>query len=162
MSGTYKQRAQIKDMLNSVKEKTNERMHHIQCLEYIRNEAEFIRDLTSSYIDPEKVEKASLYENVSRPTENRAVKIVDKYALDEKYRIDSIQKLSDEIESIVFEVSVIFSKKSSKDNSYKAIKLRFFDFLSINEIAAELNYSPSWVSKLISAGIDYIVDYKYS
>jgi hypothetical protein len=124
-----------------------------QCLyelERIESECDIIRTATPQHRGGPRGS------NISNPTENKAVKIVDKYNREQEYNINQIAEAKEKIESIKWDLRIMADRQIITQNQYWVIYYYFIEGMGDKEISELMKYCERQILRFKSEGIENV------
>lgn len=144
----------IKNQLSSIREKKKIKRSILNEINSINKDIKVLRDL-DCYNPDEVYTKTS---NINNPTQDKAIKIVDKYSARVAELLSELKEIDLEIYYIKEKLEVMVKAAELSENEYCVIKYYYFEGMSIEEVAMAMNYSEVWVKKVKSIAVNKYID----
>ena len=146
---------EVKNWLYGVRHVENKKRCCLREMEDIKYACETIRECSATVL---RADKVSSYGN-SNPTEDKAVKIVDKYQTRLSQLFSELEDLDLEIQKVRDTLNEIFAASEISVQEYETIFYFFFEGMSNEEVALASFYSIDMIYKLKASALRKIAEY---
>lgn len=135
----------MRERLDKVRERAKERRRIFWKLDRMGDEVESIRDVSYRVLNQESIKSSG---DISNPTQDKAMKIVDKYTEKMNKLYQQLVMLDEEIEGVIIDIEKAYKSGSININEVNVIKYYYIEGMSLDEITLAMHYSMEWVQKL--------------